>query len=346
MRVALDAMGGDAAPLEVVAGAVLALQEHPEIEVVLAGDRHAVESALDELRTDPELADLDRIRHRLIIEHAAQVIRMDESPVESLRRSPDSSIARAVGMVAGGRADAVVTAGNTGAAVAATHQALGRIVGIRRPGIAVLLPTHGPNPVVVIDVGATVKCQPIHLFHFGIMGDCFARTILQVAAPRVGLLNIGEEDEKGNELVRHTRELFARSPLRFVGNIEGQEIFRGRCDVVVCEGFVGNVVLKVTEGMAEFATQFLRQLLAGDHSPTARHLQDAMYGKTDFSTYGGAILLGVRGVCIICHGRSGRRALANATILAARYVEARVVDVIIENLRTTEGKIRPGADRG
>jgi len=343
MRVALDAMGGDAAPGEVVAGALLALQEHPEIEVALAGDPHAIEVSIEQLGREPEFGGLDGVRPRLVVEPASQVIRMHESPVESLRRSPDSSIARAVGLVASGRADAVVTAGNTGAAVAATHQALGRIKGIRRPGIAVLLPTHGPNPVVVVDVGATVKCQPIHLFHFGVMGEGFARAVLKTRTPGVALLNIGEEDEKGNELVRRTRDLFTRSHLRFLGNIEGQEIFRGKCDVVVCEGFVGNVVLKVTEGMAEFVIQFIRKVLADDRSSTARQLLDDLHGKTDFSAYGGAILLGVRGVCIICHGRSRRRALANAIVMAARYVETRVVDAIIEDLRTTEGEIQPHA---
>jgi len=338
MRIALDAMGGDDAPREVVAGSILAVQAHPEIEVVLVGDPDLIQRSMDELV--PELApdQTNRIEKRLTIESASQVIRMHEPPVEALRRSPDSSIARAVALVGTGRAEAVVTAGNTGAAVAATHQALGRIKGIRRPGIAVVFPTTGPNPVVVIDVGATVKCQPIHLFHFGVMGDGFARTVLGAARPRVGLLNIGEEDEKGNELVRKTREFFSRSHLHFIGNIEGQEIFRGKCDVVVCEGFVGNVVLKVTEGMAEFATRYVKKLFAGDDSPASHRVQSGLSGATDFSSYGGAILLGVNGICIIGHGRSKRRALSNAITMAARYIQARVVEGIINDLRSTETK--------
>jgi phosphate acyltransferase len=190
-------------------------------------------------------------------------------------------------------------------------------------------------------VGATVKCHPTHLFHFGIMGDSFARMVFQIDAPRVGLLNIGAEDKKGNELVKNTHALFSQSDLHFIGNVEGQEIFGGRCHVVVCEGFVGNVVLKVTEGMAALATHYVKQFLVANGSPIGDRIQRELEGKTDFSSYGGAILLGVNGICIICHGRSGRRALANATIMAARYTEARVVDGIITELASNENKIQP-----
>jgi len=343
MHIAMDAMGGDSAPVEVVAGAIQAVRKTEDLHITLVGDEDQVRSTLVDFLSNLAPEDRDLLESRLNILHAPHVIGMDESPVESLRRSPDSSIARAVSLVRTGDAHAVVTAGNTGAAVAATHQALGRIKGIRRPGIAVLLPTRSDHPAVVIDVGATVKCQPIHLCHFGIMGNAFARTVLNIDTPRVGLLNIGEEDEKGNELVRRTHELFKEYNLNFLGNIEGQDIFQGKCDVVVCEGFVGNVVLKVTEGMAEFVTHFVAKTMAGDDSPTGQRLMEQLQGKTDFSSYGGAILLGVNGICIIGHGRSGRNALANAIILAAKYTEARVTDRIIEGLKSTSTRNSPEA---
>lgn len=342
MRVAVDAMGGDAAPREIVAGAVLAACERDDLEPVLVGDESAIRSCLATLWEELGPALRSSIEPRIHVRHAPAVIGMEASPVEALRRAPDSSIGRAVQLVAEREAEAVVTAGNTGAAVAATHQALGRIKGIRRPGIAVLLPSKGKNPVVVVDVGATVKCQPIHLFHFGVMGDGFARTVLDIEQPRIGLLNIGEEDEKGTELVRKTRALFTESRFRFIGNVEGQEIHRDRCDVVVCEGFVGNVVLKVTEGTAEFAAGWIEKALAGDDSDDARRLQEIIAARADFSNYGGAILLGVNGICIICHGRSNRRAMANALVMAGRYVDADVIAGIVQDLKSAQTESKSG----
>lgn len=336
MHVAVDAMGGDSAPLEIVAGAVLAAQARDDLEPVLVGDEDAIRSCLESLWEELGSEVREAVGHRVHVRHAPDVIGMEASPVEALKRAPDSSIGRAVQLVAKNEAQAVVTAGNTGAAVAATHQALGRIKGIRRPGIAVLLPSKGDNPVVVLDVGATVKCQPIHLFHFGVMGDGFARTVLDIPQPRIGLLNIGEEDEKGNELVRKTRALFTQSHLHFIGNVEGQEIHRNRCDVVVCEGFVGNVVLKCTEGTAEFAAGWIVKALEGDDSAGAQRLMKIVAGRADFSNYGGAILLGVNGICIICHGRSNRRAMCNALVMAGRYVDAKVIDGIIQDLKSTQ----------
>ncbi len=345
MLIALDAMGGDSAPRETVAGAVRAVTQPvpgvyadeslpDDFGVALVGDRAALEPLLDEMIAEAAAAgaDADAVRARIIVEHASQVIGMSDSPVEGLKRYPDSSIARSVGLVAAGKAAAVVTAGNTGASVAATHQALGRIKGIRRPGIAVQLPSLGEKPALVVDVGATVKCQPIHLFHFGVMGHIFARSVMHIEKPRVGLLNIGEEDAKGNELVRATRDLFAESPLHFIGNIEGQDISRGKCDVVVCEGFVGNVVLKVSEGIAEFLTETLGKLGRELGSDSALALVKNLRERTDFSTYGGAILLGVSGTCIICHGRSDRRAIANAIFQALTHAHAQVTERITQGL--------------
>lgn len=339
MQIALDAMGGDAAPTEIVAGAILAVQNRPdhipEFSLQLAGDEAAIEPLISENLNGRNGASAD-LRSRLHIKHATQVVGMSESPVEGLKRSPDSSIAHSVRLVASGECQGLVTAGNTGAAVAATHQALGRIKGIRRPGIAVLLPTDRETPVLVVDVGATVTCKPIILQHFGIMGNIFARSVMKIDRPKVGLLNIGEEEGKGNDLVRETRELLSSSDLHFIGNVEGQDICRGKCDVVVCEGFVGNVVLKVTEGMAEFMTDFVRGV-AGEHQTAeCDDIVNRLHQKTHFSSYGGAILLGINGICIICHGRSDRHAIANAIYQAVVHAEAGVTQRIIEGLPRAE----------
>lgn len=334
MNVALDAMGGDTAPAAPVSGALRALARHPTLEVTLVGDEPRLQELVRAAAPPPAAA------ARLRYHHAPGVVPMEASPVEALRRTPDASIAAAVGLVREGRCQALVTAGNTGAAVAATHQALGRLPGIRRPGIAALFPTVAERPVVVIDVGATVKCLPVHLCQFGIMGHAFARTVLGVPEPRVGLLNIGEEDAKGNELVRRTRELCRAAAFPFVGNVEGQDLFRGKCEVVICEGFVGNVVLKVTEGLAEILTRFVARLLAEEGVRGGEAVLRRLKGLTDFSTYGGAVLLGVNGLCIIGHGRSGPEALANALLLGARYAEAALTRRIRESLVAGQLRLR------
>ena len=238
MRVALDAMGGDFAPGPIVAGACEAVGDHPELTVVLVGDRERIEAELAKAPDAP--------RDRLPIVHASQAIGMDEKPVEALRKKRDNSISRCWGLMAAGEVKAVVSAGNTGAMVAsALFNAKMFLPGVRRPGIAAIFPSH-QGPIVIIDVGANMNAKAEDLYQYGIMGAIYAETILGVTSPRIGLLNVGTEDEKGNELTRSTRALYQNSPwaARFVGNVEGRDIYEGHVRVVICDGFVGNVLLE------------------------------------------------------------------------------------------------------
>src|SRR5262245_10828254 len=245
MRIALDAMGGDHAPGPIVAGAVQAVDDDPDIQVVLVGDREQLETSV--ANANGQLGD------RLTLQHCTQQVTMDESPVEALRKKPDNSISRTWQLMAERKVDAIVSAGNTGAMVAGGLRLRRFLKGVRRPGIATVMPTL-KGPCVLIDVGANVTPKPQHLFAYGVMGSVFARNVLGRSKPTIGLMNVGSEEAKGNELAKDTHALFNGSPLRerFVGNIKGRDIHRGTCDVVVTEGFVGNVVLKVCEGVFEF----------------------------------------------------------------------------------------------
>ena len=256
MRIALDAMGGDFAPGPIVAGAVEAVRDQPELIAVLVGDRERVEAELAKAADAP--------RERLPIVHASQVIGMEEKPVEALRKKRDSSISRCWGLMAGGEVEAVVSAGNTGAMVAsALFNAKMFLPGVRRPGIAAIFPSH-QGPIVIIDVGANMNAKAEDLYQYGIMGAIYAEEILGVTHPRIGLLNVGTEDEKGTDLTRATRALYQDSPWasRFVGNVEGRDIYEGHVRVVICDGFVGNVLLKAGEGAVEFLFSTLREELA------------------------------------------------------------------------------------
>ncbi|GAH35180.1 unnamed protein product, partial [marine sediment metagenome] len=305
MRFAIDAMGGDYAPREIIRGAVAARDLLPEDDIVLVGDAGAIEA---------ELAAAGAERERLAIVHASQRVEMAETPVEAVRKKPDSSMRRAMELMARREVDAVVSAGNTGAFVAAAHMVVKRLPGIRRPGISVVFPTFR-GPVVVIDVGANVDCRPRHLFQYGLMASVYARKVLKVENPSVGILSIGEESVKGNELAREARELLEQSDLNFRGNAEGRDLFSGRFDVVVCDGFVGNIVLKCVEAMAVNTFRTIREeLKALDPEVTAKLdpvLAD-VERRHDSAEYGGAPLLGVDGIVIICHGDSKARAVANA----------------------------------
>src|SRR5919204_1270138 len=251
MRIALDAMGGDHAPGPIVAGAVQAVTEDPELHVVLVGDQ---------ARVDPLLP--AGTRERLEVFHCTQVVGMHEKPVEALRRKPDNSIKRCWELLAQRKVDGLVSAGNTGAMVAGGHFLKRFLKGVLRPGIAAVLPTER-GPCVLLDVGANVHPKPEHLFQYGIMGGIYARHILQVANPTIGLMNVGSEEAKGHDLARETHALFNNSPLRdrFVGNVEGRAIHKGAADVVVCDGFTGNVVLKYGEGVFEFIMKMVHQEL-------------------------------------------------------------------------------------
>jgi phosphate acyltransferase len=324
MRVALDAMGGDHAPREIVAGAADAAREL-DVEVILAGPADRLK---EELRHVPAPARPEALR----IVDAPEVIGMAEAPAMALRRKRRSSIAVALDLVRRGEADAMVSAGNTGAVMAAALLTLRPIEGIDRPAIAAVLPTQRGR-AIMLDAGANVDCRPKHLLQFGVMGSVYAARVLGIESPRVGLLSNGEEDTKGNELVIRAAELLRRSGLRFIGNVEGRGVFAGAADVVVCDGFVGNVVLKFGEGLALGIFSLLREelsrgLLVRLGVALARPRLKALALRLDHTEYGGAPLLGVDGICIVSHGSSKARAVRNAIGLAAESVRARMVEAI------------------
>jgi glycerol-3-phosphate acyltransferase PlsX len=306
-------MGGDYAPHEVVLGAVAARDLLPQDEIILVGDQTAILAELKGAGADPG---------RFTLVHASETVAMAESPVDAIRKKPDSSMRRAVELMAAGKADGVISAGNTGAFVAASHMLNKRLTGIRRPGISVVFPTyHGP--VVLIDVGANVDSRPIHLVQYALMADIYARHVIGINAPRVGILSIGEESEKGNELVKSAGDMLRRTNLNFLGNAEGRDLFNGRFDVVVCDGFVGNVVLKTVEGLV---SNTLDAAAIAKVGPVMKELQK----RHDSEEYGGAPLLGVSGVVTICHGNSRSRAIANAFRAAATCVRMQVNERIVE----------------
>jgi glycerol-3-phosphate acyltransferase PlsX len=327
MRIGIDAMGGDFAPAEPVKGALAARELlRDDDRIVLIGDEPAIRRHLP---AGKDWGDFVQIVH------ASQVIAMDEVPVEALRQKPDSSIARMAELALRGEVGAVISAGNTGACVAAAQMRLRRLRGVHRPGIAIVIPTYY-GPVVMCDVGANVNCRPVHLYQYGLMASEYSQCICGVEQPRVGLLSIGEEDAKGNQLVKETRALLrGDASLRFVGNVEGRDIFRGLCDVVVCEGFVGNVCLKLMEGLAEGLFKSLMTELAGAKPEAAARLEGPLghiREKFDFNEYGGAPLLGVNGICIICHGASQARAITRAVGVARNFAMTRINDRITRRL--------------
>ncbi len=309
MSVAVDAMGGDSGPAPLVEGAVAAAREWG-IDVILVGKEQELARELKGCGA----ADLP-----VHIHEASQVVEMNESPSDALRHKKDSSVRVAFELVRAGSADAVVSAGNSGATLATAMFTLGRIKNVR-PAIATMMPTL-KDPVVMIDVGANVDCKPRHLLQFGVMGSVFLEALLNKPRPRVGLLSIGEEDTKGNLQVKRAYDLLESSDLNFVGNVEGRDVFKGDVDVIVCDGFVGNICLKLSEGLAESILTMLKAELGGSFmakmgyalaSSAFRHFRR----RVDYAEYGGAPLLGVNGVGIICHGRSSPRAVKNAVRVA------------------------------
>ncbi len=335
MRIALDAMGGDFAPAPIVAGAVQAAAADPDLRVILVGDRSQVEPCLPKEGPGPD---------RIELCHCTQVVAMDESPVEALRKKPDNSISKCWELLAQHKVDAIVSAGNTGAMVAGGLRLRLFLKNVRRPGIAAVLPTLR-GPCVLLDVGANVSPKPEHLFQYGVMGVLFARHILQREEPRIGLLNVGSEEKKGHDLAKETHALFHASPLRpqFVGNIEGRDITKGVCDVIVTDGFVGNVVLKVCEGVFDFTMQMIgREMNAKLQAErdVALGVLKQIVQRYDYHEHGGAPLLGIDGICIICHGSSTDRAIKNALAMAAKYVRAKLNSLIVQEL---ELETQPGA---
>jgi glycerol-3-phosphate acyltransferase PlsX len=336
MRIALDAMGGDYAPGPIVAGAVQAVANDPDLQILLVGDRAQIE---------PCLLSAGSSSGRLEIFHCTQAVTMEETPVLALRKKPDNSISRCWQLLAERKVEAIVSAGNTGAMVAGGLRLRRFLKNVRRPGIAAVMPSlRGPG--VLLDVGANVNPKPAHLFQYGIMGSIFARHILRRERPTIGLLNIGSEEQKGHDLAKETHTLFHNSHLReqFIGNIEGRDINRGTCDVVVTDGFVGNIVLKVCEGVFDFAMKMAAQEVIGaldaERSRGQQALQ-ALVERYDYSSQGGAPLLGIDGICIICHGSSGDLAIKNALAVAARYTKAKLNEMIVQELEL-EANTQPG----
>lgn len=318
MRIALDSMGGDKAPEVNVEGAVLAAKEM-DLELVLVGN----EAVIGEELARHEIRGL-----KISLKGASQVVGMDESPISAMRSKKDSSIVRAIGLLREEKVEAVVSAGNTGATVAAAKICLATIPGVDRPAIATLMPTPA-GPSVLLDAGANVDSRPKNLYQFAVMGSVYAEHILGKARPRVGLLSIGQEESKGNELTKEAHRLLKDSSLNFVGNVEGRDIFNGRVEVIVCDGFIGNVVLKACESLAETLESSLRQELGrGFWTRLGVLLSRKAYGnfqrKVDYAERGGAPLLGIEGVCIVSHGGSSSKAIKNALKMASEFVKHEV----------------------
>ena len=318
--VALDAMGGDHAPEATVAGAVRAARRLA-VRVLLVGDQAQLEAELSRYPDLPE---------GLEVVHADAVIGMDETPGPALLHKRGASIIVAANLVREGRASAVVSAGNSGAAMGAAALRLGLLPGIDRPAIATLLPSH-KKAVVVLDAGATLDPRPENLRDFAWMGSVYAQALLQIERPRVGILSIGEEPAKGNALVKHAHPLIAALPINFIGNVEGRHIALGDVDVVVCDGFVGNVILKATEGYAELFGTMLRERLSGGlrgrlGAWLLRPALQRLASQFDYASHGGALLVGVNGICVIAHGRSTPPAIESAIRVANELVKQGVVD--------------------
>jgi len=320
-------MGGDFAPREILEGAKLALDEFPELYLYLVGKEEV-------------LAKADFPESRVKCIYASQVVSMDEPPSEAIRKKRDSSILKGLALLKEGEADAFVSAGNSGAVAGGALFTLGRIKGVRRPAIATLLPSM-KKPFVLIDAGANVDSKPVDLFQFGIMGKIFLEKVWNYDNPKIALLSIGEETGKGNSLVKKTHHLFSQSNFNYTGNVESKDIYKGEVDVVVCDGFIGNICLKLSEGVAEVVMEMLKEevkksFFAKLGMALASRALKAFKKRTDWREYGGAPLLGVKGVVIIAHGRSDRIAIKNAVKVALNSIKIGLIDkletAIQENL--------------
>ncbi|MBN1442637.1 MAG: phosphate acyltransferase PlsX [Planctomycetes bacterium] len=338
--IAVDAMGGDHAPDEIVEGALRAAQELQDSRICLVGQEEPIHRRLEALAYSG---------NNITVLPAETVIDMGDSPVDALRKKRGSSIEVAVKLVRSGDAQAFVSAGNTGACVVAAQLIIGLLPKVKKPGILVTI-LAGDHPVSIIDAGANVAPKPLHLVQYGIMASIFTSEIIRIDNPRVGLLNIGGEDRKGNKLVKATKLLFEESQLNFRGYVEGDEIFRGSCDVIICDGFTGNAVLKVSEGLAERLMAVFQNVLetslgslgpldeasetcgGGTPADVLRRSLISLRRKVDYSEYGGAPLLGVNGVVIIAHGRSDSKAIFNAVRVAKRMVDGNINGHITERI--------------
>jgi glycerol-3-phosphate acyltransferase PlsX len=329
VTIAVDAMGSDQAPHPEVEGAIAASREFGH-RILLVGDKPALEKQLSRQGDTSGLP--------LEIIHAPERITMEDHAAKAARGKRESSMHICARMVAAGTADGYLSAGNTGACMAIAKMVLGKVPGVDRPALSGVFPTQKGTPVVVVDVGANVDCLPEMLAQFGLMGEIYSRLVLRIDRPRVGILSIGEEEHKGNNLTRDTTPLLKNMGMNFIGNVEGRHIFSGDVDVIVCDGFVGNVALKVSEGLVEMVRDLLKESLSASILRKvgyflARGAFDEFRKRVDYSEYGGAPLLGVKGVCIISHGRSNPKAIKNAIRIAADFASSNMNERIEEELR-------------
>jgi len=334
IRVAVDAMGGDFAPAEIVKGALMAARE-TAVTPILVGDETKIKNELGGQEIPPGIE----------IVHTSEYISMEDSPSAAVKKKKNASMAVAARLVKEGKADALVSAGNTGALMEVALLTFGRIHGIKRPAIATVWPVK-TGRAMLLDAGANAECRPEHLLQFAIMGSIYCEKVLDIANPRVGLINIGEESGKGNSLTVHSYQLLKGSNLNFYGNVEVQEFINGVVDVAVCDGFVGNIVLKTAEGVAALITQILKDSIPKTFmrkigglllKPVFRELKH----KLDSSEYGGALLLGLRGICIKSHGRANAKAIKNAIRVAEKAVESRFIEKIKENFENFSATSKP-----
>lgn len=333
LTIALDAMGGDHAPKSEVEGALQAVVEY-DVRVILVGREDEVRRDLRHLNSDWESLPLE-------VRHASEVITMEDSAAKAMRAKRDSSIRVAARLVKEGDADGLVSAGNTGAVMATAKMVQGMVPGVDRPALAGVFPTIKGKPCVMVDVGANVDSSPEMLAQFAVMGELYSRTIFHTRHPRVGLLSIGEEEHKGNALTHKATPLLKKLPINFIGNVEGRDLYSGHADVIVCDGFIGNVALKVSEGLAEAIKQKLRDSLSSTivrqiGAVMARSGFEEFRKGFDYSEYGGVPLLGVKGNCIICHGRSNGNAIKNAIRVAKEYAHGRINEKIESELQSLQ----------
>ena len=328
MKIVLDAMGGDNAPAVEVEGAIQAVQEFGH-DLILVGD---------ETRIKKELERRSFLSDKITLKHASEVIEMYDPAALSVRRKRDSSIVVGIDLIKKEQADAFVSAGNTGAVVCAATISLRLLPGIERPGIAIVIPTLNGTSMI-IDVGANISTKPMHLLQYGIMADAYSRYLLGKANPSVGLLSVGEEESKGTEFVKESHTLLSESKLNFTGNVEGRDVYAGKVDIILCDGFVGNVILKISESVADTIMQLLKReikanFLASIGAVLSSSAFNELKRKMDYSEHGGALLLGVDGRCIISHGSSTPKAIKNAIRVAAEFVKQDVNKHIIEELES------------
>jgi glycerol-3-phosphate acyltransferase PlsX len=328
LTIAVDAMGGDEAPQSEVEGAIQAAHSLG-VKIILVGKEEVVRQ---------ELAKHDWAGLPITIHHASEQVTMDDSASKAVRTKRDSSIRVASRLVREGVAHGLVSAGNTGAVMVTAKMVQGTIPGVDRPALATAFPTLKGGPVIVIDVGANVDCNPKMLAQFAVMGEIYSRVIFKKSHPRVGILSIGEEEHKGNDLTRAATALLKSLPINFVGNVEGRDIFTGDTDVVVCDGFIGNVALKVSEGLVDMIYKTLRESLKATVTRQigyvlARQAFKDFKKRVDYSEYGGAPLIGVKGVCIITHGRSNANAIKNSIRVAAEFANGRINEQLEDELK-------------